>query len=341
MWNDEFDSAFISADSCIPELMISLRRNVLLFHQAALGDFVLTWPIAMAAARLWPTNRVIYVTAKSKGELAERAIGVEWRDGDGWHGLFSDNIDEKTLPPAATKSLAGATLILSFVSDGADAWAKNVRRIAPETQLICIKPRPNEEIDRHLTVFHAEQLGEKADLQGAVSQMLRHVAAAGAVPRRSAGESIVIHPGSGGTAKRWPADRFAAVGRSLREAGHAVTFILGEAEREAMTKPELSAFAEVGTVVEKNLLELFDALQRAKLYLGNDTGPTHLAALLGLPTLALFGRDNDVAWRPLGPGVQILKRVPLEAIEVDEVVAAATEMLAATPTVEAPVADED
>ena len=100
--------------------MISLRRNVLIFHQAALGDFVLTWPIAMAAARLWPTTRVIYVTAPSKGALAERAIGVEWRDGDSLHALFGP---ADALPAPAMKLLAGATLILSFVSSGDDAWA--------------------------------------------------------------------------------------------------------------------------------------------------------------------------------------------------------------------------
>ena len=322
--------------------MISLRRNVLLFHQAALGDFVLTWPIAMAAARLWPTNRTIYVTGSSKGQLAERAIGVESRDGEGWHGLFTENVDEKNLPPAATKSLNGATLILSFVSTGDDAWARNVRRIAPEAQLVCIKPRPDDEIDRHLTVFHAEQLGEKPDLQGAVSQMLRHVAAAGAVPRRSAGSTIVIHPGSGGAAKRWPADRFVAVGKALAEADHEISFILGEAERESISKDELAAFRAAGQVVEpKSLLELFDTLQRASLYLGNDTGPTHLAALMSVPTLALFGRDNDVAWRPLGPRVTLIKRVPLEEIAAEEVVAAANEMLTNAAPVDVAAVEED
>jgi ADP-heptose:LPS heptosyltransferase len=89
------------------------------------------------------------------------------------------------------------------------------------------------------------------------------------------------------------------------------------------------------------LIELFETLQRASLYLGNDSGPTHLAALLALPTLALFGRDNDVTWRPLGPGVRLIKRLPLEEIEVEEVIGAASEMLAGAKPVEAPVADED
>jgi heptosyltransferase III len=326
-----------------PFLMISLRRNVLIFHQAALGDFVLSWPIAMAAARLWPTNRVLYVTPPSRGQLAERAIGVEWRDGDGWHGLFADAAPEAIrLPEAAMKALAGATLIISFVSNSNDAWARNVRRIAPEAQLICVRARPEENIDRHLTVFHAEQLGDKPDLQGAVSQMLRHVAAAGAVPRRSSGAGVVIHPGSGGEAKRWPADRFAAAGRTLADAGNPVTFVIGEVERESMTKGEIDVFREIGSLASPGtLVELFETLQRASLYVGNDSGPTHLAGLLGVPTLALFGRENDTTWRPLGPGVRLIKRVPLETIAVDEVVAAASEMMTAATPVDIAAVDEE
>ena len=52
---------------------MSLRRNVLIFHQAALGDFVVTWPLAVALGRLFPQSRVLYVTHASKGQLAERA----------------------------------------------------------------------------------------------------------------------------------------------------------------------------------------------------------------------------------------------------------------------------
>ncbi|HWP39838.1 MAG TPA: hypothetical protein VNL70_02845, partial [Tepidisphaeraceae bacterium] len=62
-----------------------LRRNVLIFHQAALGDFVVTWPIAMALSRIWPQSRIIYVTHGQKGALAERVLRVERADAEaGW-----------------------------------------------------------------------------------------------------------------------------------------------------------------------------------------------------------------------------------------------------------------
>ena len=67
-----------------------LRRNVLIFHSGALGDFILTWPLALALGRLFPQSRVFYVTARQKGLLAERVLRVESVDVEtGWHHLFS------------------------------------------------------------------------------------------------------------------------------------------------------------------------------------------------------------------------------------------------------------
>src|SRR5436190_11578963 len=74
---------------------MSLRRNILIFHQAALGDFVITWPIAVAMGRMYPQSRVIYVTAASKGKLAEKVLGVESADVDAgqWHRLHAEGAE--------------------------------------------------------------------------------------------------------------------------------------------------------------------------------------------------------------------------------------------------------
>src|SRR5439155_15503968 len=109
--------------------MPTLRRNILIFHQAALGDFVITWPIALALGRMFPQSRVIYVTASSKGKLAEKVLGIESVDAEsGWHLLFSD---AGGLPEGNQKLLAGAHTIVSFVSSAGDPWERNVRRINP------------------------------------------------------------------------------------------------------------------------------------------------------------------------------------------------------------------
>ena len=72
-------------------------------------------------------------------------------------------------------------------------------------------------------------------------------------------------------------------------------------------------------------------LARCDLYVGNDAGPSHLAGLAGAPTLALFGPTDPERWRPLGPRVTVLRRAPLERLEVAEVLAAAVSRLELGP----------
>src|SRR5262245_54240897 len=112
---------------------MSLRRNILIFHQAALGDFIVTWPLALALSRMFPQSRLIYVKASWKGKLAERVLGVESTDAEGgWHSLFAESAE---LPESARKSLGNSHLIVSFGSLEA-MWEPNVRAIAADASLI-------------------------------------------------------------------------------------------------------------------------------------------------------------------------------------------------------------
>src|SRR4029078_8229445 len=98
-----------------------LRRNVLIFPQAALGDFIVTWPLAMALSRIMPQSRVIYVTHSQKGKLAERVLHVESADAEGgWHTLLTDSPE---LPERSAKLLDGAQVVLSFTAGQSDSFA--------------------------------------------------------------------------------------------------------------------------------------------------------------------------------------------------------------------------
>src|SRR3954452_24977886 len=122
-----------------------LRRNVLIFHQAALGDFIVTWPLAVALGRLFPQSRVLYVTHASKGQLAERVIGVESIDVEGgWHALYVDD-PATELPEKCEQVLAGAHTIVSFFSSPNDAWERNVRLAVPDASLIRLTTKPASE----------------------------------------------------------------------------------------------------------------------------------------------------------------------------------------------------
>src|SRR5689334_12724447 len=131
-------------------------RNILIFHLGALGDFIVTWPLALTLARLHPQSRVFYVTHGGKGALAEKALRVESLDVEaGWHQLFSES---PALPEALAKRLAGSHTVVSFVAEDADRWVKNVKAIAPAAEVVTLSSKPPADYAGHVSEFILDQL---------------------------------------------------------------------------------------------------------------------------------------------------------------------------------------
>jgi ADP-heptose:LPS heptosyltransferase len=117
--------------------------------------------------------------------------------------------------------------------------------------------------------------------------------------------------------KRWPTERFAALAARL---GMPCAVVGGPAER-GMAAAIPGALDLAG---QTSLVELAAVARRAALCVGNDTGPTHLAAATGTPTIAIFGPDSDPALcAPRGAGVTVLRAAPIGAVSVDQVLSAA------------------
>lgn len=281
---------------------MALRRNILIFHQGALGDFIVTWPLALGLARAFAQSRVFYVTAGQKGALAERALRVESVDAEGgWHQLYSD---EPKLPDPAARLLAGAQQVISFVAGAEDVWVRNVRRIAPDATLTTLMTIPPGGFTGHVTDHMLSQLRAVPIVEAAMGQMLQSIATRGLGGTPPAGGPVVLHPGAGSGKKCWPAESFLGLAELLKDSGRQVQVILGEVERERWPREQIEAFARQAAVIEpKTLVELKDVLARASAFVGNDSGPGHLAAILGTPTVSIFGPKDPARWRPLGPRV--------------------------------------
>ena len=297
---------------------MTLRRNILIFQTAALGDFILTWPLAMALGRIFPQSRVIYITHAQKGTLAERVLGVESRDVErGWHHLYGD---ASKLPEDARRLLTGAHSIYSFVANRTDAWSGQVRALAPDADLCCLRLTPPPEFPAHATDYLLAQLDDRRAVAEATRQMIQSVNQRGIGRFAASGQMIVIQPGSGSPLKCWPAARFLELAQRLRHSGRSIRIVLGEAELERWPAGQIEQFAAVGEVVEpKSYVELLANFADAGLYIGNDSGPSHLAGIIGLSSHCLFGPTRPETWRPLGPRVRVLQRIPMESLEVDEV----------------------
>jgi lipopolysaccharide heptosyltransferase I len=139
-----------------------------------------------------------------------------------------------------------------------------------------------------------------------------HPEAAGRVGRAlgemglDAGRFAVLNPGAGWPTKLWPEEHFARLAGMLRdELGLEVLVSwFGPAERGAAER--ICAAGSARPAPETDLPELAEMLRRAGLYVGSDTGPTHVAAALGVPSVALFGAADAERNRPLGGRVETL-----------------------------------
>ena len=138
---------------------------------------------------------------------------------------------------------------------------------------------------------------------------------------------VAIHPGSGGPQKCWPVIHFAAVIERLWQQNRPVLLLAGPADTERVrdlinlvaTPPRPEMFK---TLTNEPLLEVARHLQPCRCYLGNDSGITHLAAMLGVPTVALFGPSDPAVWEPVGPCTKVLYGQLLEQAPVNVVMEA-------------------
>ena len=99
---------------------------------------------------------------------------------------------------------------------------------------------------------------------------------------------VLLSPGAGWGAKRWPPDRYGAVAQRLTEAGYAVVINVGPAE-EHLGQEIVASSGGAARMLVLNMAELIAVTRRAALAIAGDTGPLHLASALGRPVVGIYG----------------------------------------------------
>jgi heptosyltransferase III len=121
--------------------------------------------------------------------------------------------------------------------------------------------------------------------------------------------TVAVHVGSGGRRKCWPADRYAELAQRLLRSGCGILICLGPAEMAAAAAWQQFAaeYANVALAGNLDLMTLAGLLRHCAGFVGNDAGVTHLAAALGVPTVAIFGPTDPMRWAPIGRWVRVLR----------------------------------
>ena len=157
---------------------------------------------------------------------------------------------------------------------------------------------------------------------------------------RNFGDFALLNPGAGWGAKRWPPERYGHVAKALATEGVKSLINFGPGEERLMREVE-SASGGAAKGVACSLTELIALTRRARVFIGGDTGPMHLAAALGVPVVAIFGPTDPARNGPFGTRSIVLRSSisptshsrraqpdpGLLEIRVDEVVAAARTLL--------------
>ena len=206
-------------------------------------------------------------------------------------------------------------LAVAFLSDQSEKVRDNLKVLMPGSSIYVFPPFPQKEENVHAAFYLAkcmESSGCAVNPGKAIAEATQRPLMEGEpflVPGFE--RRIVFHPGSGGTAKNHPREFWAALLRDFRgivsnKAPLAV--LLGPAEESCLSfYREQFSGDETEIIFSPEIEPLLRLLKSAPLYLGHDSGITHLAAMLGTPTIALFRKSNLDQWKPLGPRVEVIE----------------------------------
>jgi heptosyltransferase-2 len=279
--------------------------RVLVIRPGALGDTLMLLP-AIDQLR---HQADLYVMGRLPGLGFLRShitAGIDF-EGPAGHRLFSPTTASSPV------SYPKPDTVVAFLSDPTGRLKRDLRIAFPESSVWVFSGYPSKDETVHVAYHLARcfrEAGFWIDPERAVSEaVIRPIMNPRMVP--AATGPVIFHPGSGSRKKNLPPEFWLSLGRSFmgipspRISG--TILLLGPAEEDLLPfyreqwgpGPEKVLFSPANE-------RLFSLMKRATLYLGHDSGITHLAAMTGTPTVALFRNADVRQWRPLGPAVQLI-----------------------------------
>lgn len=313
--------------------------HVLLIRPGAIGDSLLTFPV-MQALRVQHSDA--HITFVSNAAVLPLAHACQLADATYdysaplWSQLF--------LPPDRYSQqvrtlLAHTDQVICWLRDDDGIIARGLRAVGIKHVTVAPgRPPAGERI--HIVDYLLRTVGmgssrwhaSAGDPEGPPHSSSSTLAPTGT--RMGVGDpegAVAIHPGSGGAYKCWPVPFFITIIETLLQRSLPVLLLGGPADaariQEIQQHVQRLTVSTAGndapllfqTMFDAPLLTLAQRLQGCRGYLGNDSGMTHLAAMLGLRTVALFGPSDPDIWHPIGPHVHTLYEPALHHLSPDTV----------------------
>lgn len=283
-----------------PPLPLAPGSRVLLSRADHLGDLVMALPAARALAAagfevdLLVKSPYAELVAGTPGLAEVVGVTLPWQDpagrGDGWRAVAGLRRRLRARSYAAvieaTEDLRSQALLASLGARWVVGW-----QLPGSTAYLDAPRRPVADHQVERTQELVAALGVPTGLE------------APTLPRDARGprRGVLVHPGAAGERKAWPPERFRELGEALRADGEEVAFLLGPADQALRALlPEDQVLPEMG------LPALADRLAAARAFVGNDSGPAHLAAAVGTPVTVIFGPTMPSRTAPRGQDVRVV-----------------------------------
>jgi heptosyltransferase-2 len=284
-----------------------LLKRILVIRGGAIGDFVLTLPTIRALRIAFPQSYIEVLGYKHILELALNPLHADAARSIESATLAPFFARDADLPPQLASHFASFDLIISYLFDPDAIFAGNLARVGAKH--VIHGPAKLTGND-HAAVQLAQSLHE---LNIEITSFAAQLPVANKKDRR-----IAIHPGSGSTRKNWPIERWIALAKRIGVAR--LVIVGGEADREQIAALK-TALPQCAFAENLPLRDLAATIAGSELFVGHDSGISHIAAATGTRCVLLFGPTDPEVWAPLNENVRVLRAAngDLTNLAVDEV----------------------
>ena len=320
-------------NATLTERRYSKRMNrILVIRGGAIGDFILTLPTLKALREGYPHAHIEILGYKHIAVLAENRFYTQAIRSIEYGALASFFAKNSKLPAELANHFASFDLIISYLYDPDGIFENNLRRCGVANLIHGPAKVDDREHAARQLARALEELGLRAsDFAPRIYHSTENRKFAEdflcGMPR----PILAIHPGSGSETKNWPIENWIEFGSkrpSLIVSGEADEIRCARLESE--WKDRVMRFA-------KNLpLPYLAAVLEDSIFVGHDSGISHLAAAAGAKCILLFGPTDPDVWAPMNENVEVIRAMSgklsdLGIIEVEAAVATALSAVRCAP----------
>ncbi|MBK8980837.1 MAG: glycosyltransferase family 9 protein [Ignavibacteria bacterium] len=323
-------------------------KNILVTRTDRLGDVMLTLPLISCLRKIFPGAKIYFLVKKYLKGLLECYDGIDeiiYEDDHEGNVLLKEIINKKNIDlsvnvkPDFRQAFMFYRLGIKYRIGTAYRWysflynckvyehRKNSDKHESELNVLLIRNFFNEKCDENINSFRID-INKKDELKKKLISLNKEL-------KR---KYIIVHPGSGGSAKDLPAGKFSELLKTLRHEfkDHSIllTGIKSERELEEKIISDSGSADAVNLCGELSLRELLTLIDECSLFISNSTGPIHIAGILNKKIIGFYPNEKPMhagRWKPLGKNVVIFSPESpdddMNEINIDEAVISAKKFL--------------